>query len=1032
MARAATIQALRNRGISKKTAEILADAGFTLEILGRSKPERLKKFLTEKEAVKVLKKVTAPAPAPEAKKPKARPTPKRKAPPVSAEREAEPDVPIKLPTKAPGLSSGEQEVMEGLKEIGRYLPRAVVKELARKIEGLKLTKKRLHELLEKVCAKYAKHAIDPNESAGIVSAQSIGEPGTQMSLPYDERVLVREHGRVRVVPVGELVDGLMAHLPIEREGPTEWCDVPSTEAIEAPSLTPDGKIVWKPVRAASRHACDDPLLRVRTRSGREITATASHSFVMRRDGRIVPILGSALRRGDRIPVLLRWSVESPLAALDLSDLMPKDAYWYGSELAKARALGPAWRAGYGRDFVVPVGLDMLRRHLDGRTGLAIDDGYVYPRQNHSRAHLPESLPLDPSLGWLVGAYLSEGLAARHYVNISNVDEAFLRKTRAAADRYRISHREYANDRGFAPGRDLHLRSVLLARFLRTVAGLGSPNKRVPDFAFGASAAFAAALLRAYFEGDGNVTVERGAIRASSNSKDLIDGIALLLARFGILASKGRQGKQATLRIPRRFAVRFRDAIGFESEAKRALLDFLCMERTTARWTYDALDMVSGFGPILHDVARRVGVPTRRVNNFTRRQRIGRTTLARYVSWFEAKASERGVDIRADLRALRTLLDEDVLWDEILEIHRVDPPTEPVYDLSVPGLETFTTAEGIVTHNTMRTFHYAGVAEMNVTLGLPRLIEIVDARRVPSTPIMEIHVKSGHGDLEKMRKIATEIEVTTLDDVAEIETDLEHMRVLAFPDDHRMKSRGVTWSELDERMKKVGTIDEVKRAVGSTEKKAKAIVIEAGEPSYKKLQRLVEQVRTTKIKGIDGIRRAIIRKRGDGYVIYTEGSNLSKILELAYVDASKTTTNSVQEIYEVLGIEAARNAVVNEAYNTLQEQGLTVDIRHIMLVSDMMTNDGDVKAIGRHGISGRKSSVLARAAFEITAHHLLRAAIQGEVDYLDGVAENVIVGQPVTLGTGAVNLVYRPPTKPPKTKAPAKPAAPPTSTEEVVV
>ena len=126
-----------------------------------------------------------------------------------------------------------------------------------------------------------------------------------------------------------------------------------------------------------------------------------------------------------------------------------------------------------------------------------------------------------------------------------------------------------------------------------------------------------------------------------------------------------------------------------------------------------------------------------------------------------------------------------------------------------------------------------------------------------------------------------------------------------------------------------------------------------------------------------------------------------------VDPSRTTTNSVQEIYEVLGIEAARNSVIKEAFETLKEQGLQVDVRHIMMVADIMTNDGDVKAIGRHGISGRKSSVLARAAFEITAHHLLRAAIIGEVDYLDGVAENVIVGQPVTLGTGAVNLVYQP-------------------------
>src|SRR2546430_39072 len=322
--------------------------------------------------------------------------------------------------------------------------------------------------------------------------------------------------------------------------------------------------------------------------------------------------------------------------------------------------------------------------------------------------------------------------------------------------------------------------------------------------------------------------------------------------------------------------------------------------------------------------------------------------------------------------------------------------------------------------TMPTFHYAGGGGMNAAPGLPRRIEILGAPRAASPPLMEVDVNAGHPDLERMRKIATEIEMTSLEDIASIETDLVNMRVLAYPDDHRMKSRGVTWSELEEKLKKLGEIQEVRRQVGNAEKKARALVVEAGEPSFKKLQRLVEQVRVMKIKGIDGISRAIIRKRGDGYVIYTEGSNLSKILELPYVDAARTSTNSVQEIYEVLGIEAARNAIVNEAYNTLQEQGPGVDIRHIMLVSDMMTNDGDVKAIGRHGISGRKSSVLARAAFEITAHHLLRAAITGEVDYLDGVAENVIVGQPVTLGTGAVNLIYQPPAGLPKPSAGPKP------------
>src|SRR5437016_12932269 len=99
---------------------------------------------------------------------------------------------------------------------------------------------------------------------------------------------------------------------------------------------------------------------------------------------------------------------------------------------------------------------------------------------------------------------------------------------------------------------------------------------------------------------------------------------------------------------------------------------------------------------------------------------------------------------------------------------------------------------------MRTIKYADVAYMNVTLGLPRLIEIVDARRVPSTPIMELYVKSRHTDLELMRKIATEIEMTSLEDIASIETDLVNMRVLAYPDDHRMRSRGVTWPEIEDR------------------------------------------------------------------------------------------------------------------------------------------------------------------------------------------------------------------------------------------
>ncbi len=343
-----------------------------------------------------------------------------------------------------------------------------------------------------------------------------------------------------------------------------------------------------------------------------------------------------------------------------------------------------------------------------------------------------------------------------------------------------------------------------------------------------------------------------------------------------------------------------------------------------------------------------------------------------------------------------------------------------------------------TQMTLRTFHYAGVAEMNVTLGLPRLIELVDARRVPSTPMMTVHVdRKVKNDRAAVQKIALQIEVTTVPDVASIGTVIEDLKVVVSPQAALLEARGVKRADLESAL--LQNLDprlfEVKPGSGSGETRSIEIHLKesaAGatksrkeelveEMPFKKLLIASEEAKGIQIKGVNGIRRALIRKEKDEYVIYTEGSNLDGVIEIDGVDAVRTTTNSVFEIYRVYGVEAARAALIFEANRTLAEQGLGVDIRHLMLVADVMTNEGDIRAIGRHGISGKKTSVLARAAFEITAAHLLRAAITGEVDELKGVAENIIVGQPITLGTGAVNLVYRPLSAPAAAAPPAEPA-----------
>ena len=302
-----------------------------------------------------------------------------------------------------------------------------------------------------------------------------------------------------------------------------------------------------------------------------------------------------------------------------------------------------------------------------------------------------------------------------------------------------------------------------------------------------------------------------------------------------------------------------------------------------------------------------------------------------------------------------------------------------------------------TQMTMRTFHYAGVAEINVTLGLPRLIEIVDARKIPSTPTMTIKLNQDYAhDRDLAREVAWAIESSSILHLGSIATDLAEMNVIIELNPSALEQRKITAEEVASRLKEETGLN--------VDQKENLLVMIPKEPSYRELLQLVEKIKRLTLKGVEGIKRVVIRKEGDEYILYTEGSSIKKVMQFEGVDPTRIKTNNISEIGEVLGIEAARNAIINEATDTLREQGLSVDVRHIMLVADIMTVDGELKQIGRHGVSGEKASVLARAAFEVTVNHILDAAIRGDVDDLKGVTENVIVGQPIQLGTGDVTLV----------------------------
>ena len=389
-----------------------------------------------------------------------------------------------------------------------------------------------------------------------------------------------------------------------------------------------------------------------------------------------------------------------------------------------------------------------------------------------------------------------------------------------------------------------------------------------------------------------------------------------------------------------------------------------------------------------------------VNQLTDRTRITMTSGAFATDEFINEQIDSIEEVIPQLlrEKLRNRLKEEELTDEAVRTIIKTVLLNYDYSLVEPGEAVGILAAQSIgepgTQMTLRTFHYAGVAELNVTLGLPRLIEIVDARKTPSTPVMNIYLDEKHKKSEtKARQIAQKLTYTTIDDIIEsVNVDLRADAVRFIVDPESMATLGVTVSEID-------------RVIKQTYEKENEFtyVISIEEDKKHDPDKLIDKVTETRIKGVEDINRVLTTVEDGEWTIRTDGSNLEGALRIDGIDAARSSTNNLHEIAGILGIEAARNALINEAHAVLSEQGLDVDIRHIMLVSDIMTKTGEVQQIGRHGISGEKNSVLARAAFELTIQHLVEAAVKGETDPLKGVIENIIVGQSMPLGTGSVEL-----------------------------
>lgn len=334
-----------------------------------------------------------------------------------------------------------------------------------------------------------------------------------------------------------------------------------------------------------------------------------------------------------------------------------------------------------------------------------------------------------------------------------------------------------------------------------------------------------------------------------------------------------------------------------------------------------------------------------------------------------------------------------------------------------------------TQMTLKTFHFAGVAGMSITQGVPRIKEIINASTNISTPVITCELSNRVSE-SAARMVKARVEKTYLRDIISYVEDVWHpngayiaMRIdwdtvnklsvdiQAFDISSAInKYRPLKWGKNGTSIRISSSLIRVEVPDPSAARKRSAAKPNKNQKEYfERVQQVKALIPDVVIKGYPDCQRAIIKKetspneKGEYECqLLVEGYGLKNCMTTPGIEPYKTKSNHVMEVRDALGIEAARATIVREISSVMGN--MDIDPRHMQLLADVMTFKGDVYGITRFGLQKTRDSVLQLASFEKTPDHLFEAAAKGKIDNIDGVSECIIMGQSVKLGTGAMQVI----------------------------
>ena len=872
----------------------------------------------------------------------------------------------------------------------------------------RFTKAAFDMLKELILINHMKSWVQPGDQVGIVAAQSIGEPATQMSAQKDSLIVLQDDKNLKYFgTVGEFCDAVLEKnaekvITIGNDSVV----LPLEENYFIVGVSEDEKTSWRRISEISRHPANGGMVEVVTRTGRKTTATLTHSFLKRSTTGIVPVLGSDLKVGMRIPIA-RHVPEVPYPIMSV---------------------------------------------VQGET----------------------IFDMDKEFGWVCGIYLADGSFNENIVSISKINSVVEEKLSKFAKQHTMKFSTRTKQSEYGPSKDNLLYSKDLKDFLMATFNTGSYDKQIGATVFHSNKEFIAGIISGFFDGDGNVSVERQLIRASSRSKKLIEHMTALLGYVGLFGSMSEESSvrikdkvQHTLVILPKFAALYKDAVGFNLPEKAAALDQIITynAREDAHAKPEAIDKIPELGQTIAETGRLLKMPgqSRTYGRWAKKDAIGRQTLEKYVAEFEAKIAEFTdavekipIQVEQNMMILRSAVDADVVWDEIVELIYHEDPKEYVYDFTVPGNDSFMVDCNVLVHNTLNTFHQAGVASKSaVTRGVPRLRELLKVTQNPKATSLTIYLKPEYRDnKDRAREVVQDLELTLLSNITNkvgiywdkkdattiIPEDRELMKFYSLFEAQEEKedkqSKWVLRLELnrEEMFNRNISIQEVVSVIKRQFEDIKIVYSDynsdklvmrirlpnKNEKSEKDTASRNDDLTNLKkfqnkllnsivIRGVPGIKDVTFRKdkqyveivdgkyeQVEQFVLDTNGSNFIKVMNHPMVDGTKVYSTNVWDIYEVLGIEATRATLFNEINGLFDSVG--VNYRHLCLLCDVMTRSGHLMSIDRYGINKNDIGTLAKASFEETEKILLKAALFGEVDPVTGVSANIMMGQPIRGGT----------------------------------